>query len=222
MVRGTYSILCLTLLLGACQRDHQQTVMIEKPISSRPIVTVVPVIDKSRHGLSWNVSQELTQAIRQRLTQDDRLYLLSEDQIYAMMRKAGERQDPFGLETQWIKKAYPQNEFIAFFELVEHRELPLTLTEETKEEGPAQLNIAMRVRVFDLRENEPKVILQEIVEQSHHVPKQFTRHQFNQVPWGDEMFEISPLGIAHQKLCQELSNRIEDYILLNCEKTSTR
>ena len=41
---------------------------------------------------------------------------------------------------------------------------------------------------------------------------------FSQVLWGDETFEISPLGLAHAKICQEISSRMEDYILLNCEK----
>ncbi len=64
--------------------------------------------------------------------------------------------------------------------------------------------MSVRVRVIDVREKTPKVVLQEIVEQSHHVPRQFTKANFNQVPWGDEAFDISPLGIAHDQLCKEL------------------
>lgn len=218
MARWKYSIVCFALLLGGCHRNETSTAMIEQPISARPIVAVIPVMDRSRHNLSWNVSHEFTQAIRLRLSQHNRLYLMSEDQVYAMTRKQNPGHDPFGLDLSWIKKAYSQNEFIAFFDLIEHQEIPLASPADSHEESPAQLNIAMRVRVFDLRGNEPKIALQEIVEQSHHIPKQFTRSQFHQVPWGDETFEISPLGLAHEKLCQEISSRVEDYILLNCEK----
>jgi hypothetical protein len=211
------SIWACALLLSGCRGDNSSTALIEKPVTSRPIISVVPVMDRSRHELSWNVSKELTHTIRERLAQHNSLYLLSEDQVYALTRKSGQAHDPFGLETAWVKKAYPQNEFVAFFELVEHREIPLTEADLIPEECPAQLNVSMRVRVFDLRAEAPKVVLHEIVQQSHHVPKQFTQTQPNQAPWGDEMFDISPLGIAHEKLCQEIAGRVEDYILLNCK-----
>jgi hypothetical protein len=213
------------LFLGGCIHDSSSALVIEKPVTTRPIVAVVPVIDKSRHDLSWNVSNELTAAIRQRLAQHDSLYLLSETQVYAMTRKSSANHDPFESETAWIKKGYPQNEFVSFFELITHRETPLASCEPDSEGSPAELNIAVRVRVFDLRGEVPKVVLEEVVEQSHHIPQQFTRGQLApapgqvpcQVPWGDEMFEISPLGIAHEHLCAELASRVEDYILLNCK-----
>ncbi|MGH2611939.1 MAG: CT253 family lipoprotein [Rhabdochlamydiaceae bacterium] len=213
-----HSIWACALFLGGCSKGANSTaVLIEQPVTTRPIVTIAPVFDRSHHELSWNISHELTAAIRQRLTQYGHLYLLSEDQVYAMTRRLPQGHDPFGLETAWVKKGYPQNEFVAFFELIDHREVPLLSSKSNSEEGPAQLNVSMRVRVFDLRGDVPNVVLEEIVEQSHHIPRQFTRNQFNQVPWGDEMFEISPLGIAHEKLCQELASRVEDYILLNCK-----
>lgn len=210
------SVGLVILLLAGCQRGNDSTTaLIEKPVTARPIVAVVPVMDRSRHELSWNVSQELTQALRARLAQHNTLYLLSDDQVYALTRKSINGNDPFGVETAWVKKGYQQNEFVTFFELIDHREQ--SLTEEESDASPAELTLAMRVRVFDLRGQAPKIVLEERVEQTHHIPKQFTRNQFNQVPWGDEMFEISPLGIAHQKLCQELASRVEDYILLNCK-----
>jgi hypothetical protein len=210
------SIWACTLFLAGCRGGSSTTALIEMPVMTRPIVAVVPVMDKSRHELPWNVSKELTVEIRQRLSQHGRLYLMSEDQVYAMSRRASERPDPFGLETDWIKKGFPQNEFVAFFELIDHKEIPLNEPELLAEESPAELNVSIRVRVFDLRGQEPKIVLQEIVQQSHHIPKQFTQNQ-SIVLWGDEMFDISPLGIAHEKICQELAGRVEDYILLNCK-----
>ncbi len=217
MNRWKSGVAVFALLLGGCQYDQTLTSVIERPaLKGRPIVALLPVADLSRHDLSWNVSHELTESIRKHVSEHNRLYLISKDQIDEIQHKSAQR-DPFGIETGWVKKAYPLNEFVAFFELVEHREIPLV----NGEGSPAQLSVAMRVRVFDLRTEQATVVLQEIIEQSHHIPKQFTRNQFNEVPqasWGDEMFEISPLGIAHEKLCQELATRVEDYILLNFEK----
>ncbi len=217
-------LLGAVILLAGCNDDDSLVFLMEKPVTTRPIVAIVPVMDMARHQLAWNISDELTLAIRQRLTQHNHLYLLGADQVYAMTRRSvkDKNRDPFGIDTSWVRKAYPQNEFVAFFELVEHREIPLTL--EAVTESPAELNMAVRVRVFDLRAEEPKVVLQEIVEQSHHIPQQFTHsetpeagHVSSQVAWGNETFDISPLGIAHEKLCQEIAARVEDYILLNCQ-----
>ncbi len=214
------SVWACLLLFAGCKNDNSSTALIEKPVTTRPIVAVTAVTDRSRHELSWNVSQELTSAIRGRLAQHGSLYLLSEDQVYALTHKAQKidsSRDPFGMDTAWVKKGYPDNEFAAFFELIDHRELSLGGPTSAQEESPAELTLSMRVRVFDLRGQAPKIVLEEVVQQSHHIPKQFTLSQSNQVPWGDEMFEISPLGIAHQKLCQELASRVEDYILESCK-----
>jgi hypothetical protein len=203
------------LFLGGCVPDRT-TALIEKPLSVRPIVGVNTVIDHTRHDLSWDISQELSSAIRLHLSKQENLYLLSEHQIATIAQKLAKKNyDPFSGNTEWLKKMYPQNEFVAFFELIEHQENPISAAEN----APAELLIALKVHVFDLRADTPKVVLQEIVQQSHHVPMQFTKSHNNQVPWGDETFEISPLGLAHDQLCQEVASRIEDYILLSCEKS---
>jgi hypothetical protein len=90
------------------------------------------------------------------------------------------------------------------------------------QESSAELIVSVRVLVVDVREKTPKVVLQEIVEQSNHVPKQFTKANFNQVPWGDEAFAVSPLGIAHDQLCKEIAARVEDYILISGARDGSR
>lgn len=209
-------LLILTCFLGGCKHDQNPTALMERPVQIRPIVSINSVIDHARHDLPWDVSQELTRAIRLRLTQQNSLYLLSEHQVSAMAQKLTDKRDPFGdnSEMTWLKKVYPQNEFVAFLELIDHQETPLSAAENS----PAELTIAMKVHVFDLRQQQPRVVLQEIVRQSHHIPMQFTQGRDHQLPWENEMFEISPLGLAHEKLCQEVAVRIEDYILLSCTK----
>ena len=74
--------------------------------------------------------------------------------------------------------------------------------------------MTMRVRVFDVRGNEPKVILQELVQNSHFIPRQFTSEHFYQASWGTENFQITPVGLAHAKFTKELASRIGEYVLL--------
>lgn len=216
MTRWAISLTTLSLIFSSCNQGTQDSSssLLESPVLSRPIVALVPVIERARTDLKWSVSKELSHAIRQRLTQKNHLYLMSEDAVASMAKRAMSGHDPFGLDTSWVKKAFPQNEFVAFMELLEHREVSLYPTAETQD-SPAELNLTVRVRVFDTREQTPKVVLQEIVQQSHHIPRPFNKANFNQVPWGDEAFEVSPLGIAHEALTKEIASRIEDYILLS-------
>ncbi len=219
MRRGAGFLLGLTLILIGCNKkgEDSSTAFLEAKASNRPIVAIVPILDHSRSDLNWNVSQELTQAIRKRLVSRNQLYVIGEDTFASKASKALSSHDPFELETGWVRKSFTPNEFVVFMDLVEHDETPIPATDRPQEpqEAPAELTLSVRVRVFDVRVKTPKIVLEEIVQQSHHIPRQFTKTNFNQVPWGNETFDVSPLGIAHDMLCKEIASRVEDYILIS-------
>jgi hypothetical protein len=214
MYRGAVLLSAISLILGGCyQNGNQSSVFSEARASNRPIVSFVPVIDNSKSDLNWNVSQELSKAVRERLTQKNQVYMVGEEPVAALAEKALSTHDPFDIDISWVRKSFPQNEFVVFLELMEHKEVPV-MAKETQD-SPAELSMSVRVLVVDVRQKTPKVVLQEIVEQSHHIPRQFTQtSQASQTYWGDEAFDVSPLGIAHDQLCKELATRIEDYILI--------
>ncbi len=213
MYRGAAVLCAISLILGGCYTNSDfSAAFTEARASNRPIVSFIPVIDNSKSDLNWNVSQELSKAIRDRLAQKNQVYMVNEEPVAALAEKALSAHDPFELDTSWVRKAFPQNEFVVFTELMEHNEVPVN--EKDAQDSPALLTLSVRVRVVDVRQKTPKVVLQEIVEQSHHIPRQFTKANFKQVPWGDEAFDVSPLGIAHDQLCKEIATRVEDYILL--------
>lgn len=211
MMRG--AVLLVSLILGGCYYSgNLPSILSEARASNRPIVSFVPVIDHSKSDLNWNVSHELSKAIRDRLAQKKRVYMVDEDHVAALSQKALSSHTPFEGDTSWVRRSFPENEFVVFTELMRHSETP-TMPKDLQN-SPAELTMAVRVVIVDVREKTPKVVLQEIVEQSHHVPRQFNKVNLNQVCWGDEAFDVSPLGIAHDQLCKELATRIEDYILL--------
>ena len=71
-----------------------------------------------------------------------------------------------------------------------------------------------RIKVVDLRSEKPQIVLQELIQDTHFIPKRFSRFNYEQVIWGQENYNLSPLGLAHSALSKEIARRVEDYILL--------
>lgn len=218
MSRFLLTLPLLALIAAGCDDEQSQQVAYQQaPVAAKPVVTIVPVIDNTSSGFSWNVSDEMTTALYHRLSQRDNFYLVDLNQAKLKTRKLHESQNPFGTEISWVKKAFSGDEFVVFMELIEHHEV---LRQDRKRSMDpktcaADLNLSMRVRVFDTRGKEVKVVLQELVHNSHFVPKQFTHVNFQQVKWGEEGFSISPVGLAHNDFIKEISGRLEDYISLS-------
>ncbi|MGR3973130.1 MAG: CT253 family lipoprotein [Candidatus Rhabdochlamydia sp.] len=198
----------LTIFLGGCAH-RQSTFSMEKPVSNRPIVSLAPMINHSKPSSHWNVAQELSQTIRAHLANEGTLYLLSKDLVDNLSDKIKPGKNPFSHDLQWIKKAYPPSEFVAFFELLQHKMSPLNHADSDLQPTSSFLNLSMRVRVFDVRSASPQVVLEELIEHSHYLPL-----EAKDTSWGDNMFDLSPIGLAHEKLCQEVACRVEDYILI--------
>lgn len=208
MLRRSGIFLLSILTLASCQnKKDSETAVQETPVAGRPIVAVVPLIDHSDHGLAWNVADELTKGLYVSLLEKQDLYLMNHEKVSGLLKKLSRENDPFGTNLAWVKRAFAGSEFVVFTELAQHEEVPLAAVDSA-----AELQIALRVRVIDLRDQKPKVILQEVLRKTEHVARPFTKANFTQVPWGDELFEISPLGMTHAQVTKELANRIDDYI----------
>jgi hypothetical protein len=219
MLRPIFASACCALLLTCCQKDQsaQKTAQVTSKMGLKPIVAVVPVIDTTKNELSWSLSDELTGSIQQRLAQKNKLFLVDLHQVRAQTKKLDGAINPFGTDLSWMKKSFAGDEFVVFMELIEHEEL--FVTDKKKPDEPqncaVDLNMAMRLRVVDLRGEQPVIVLQELVHNSHFIPKPFTSLNFYQVPWGEDLFSISPIGLAHAAFCKEIASRVEDYILLS-------
>jgi hypothetical protein len=203
-------LLSLLLLAAGCNRRNDEQSLFYSDGRSKPVVALVPVIDSSDHDLSWSLSDEFTSTIQDRLLQREMLFLIDNKRVQAITQTLKEENNPFGTDLNWIKTAFPKQEFVVFMELIEHRETAAVVFSES----PVELNMSMRLRIFDLRGTTPKVVLQELIHESEYLSMGFTHNNFFQVPWGRESFSITPLGLAHAKLIKEVSGRIEDYILI--------
>ena len=213
MSRVIFSLCLLCCIAGCTSRIAPETAYVVAYVSKdgprRPIVALVPLIDSTLPHLSWNLSDELTAGIERRLDKKDIFYLARPARMRQIARTLSPAQNPFGTDPSWMKEAFPRDEFVVFMELLEHDEVPLS-----PGDAPAELNIAVRLRVLDLRGQKVRVVLQEVVRESHYIPKPFTRAHFAPATWGSDTYSITPLGLAHAQLSKEIAGRIEDYILL--------
>lgn len=220
MSRFILSLSLLAILATGC--DDQQSgsqAYHQSAASAKPVVAVVPVIDNTKDARSWNISDELTTALYSRLSQDNRFYLVDLSEVRAKTKKLHDNQNPFGTEFSWIKKVFQGDEFVAFAELIEHEEI---LRQDRKKSidpktCAADLKMGMRLRVFDLRGKEPKIVLQEMIHNTHFVPRQYTKMNFQQPSWGEDSFSFSPVGLAHGDFTKEIAQRLEDYIALHAQ-----
>lgn len=221
MFRQSAPFVCLALLVGSCEDNMSQNnyAGYQSVVEKKPLVALLPLIDNTKHGLSWDISEELTSSVHHRLLLKDKLYLVDKEKVLSATKKLKESDNPFVNDLSWMKRSFPSDEFVVFLELIEHDEVPVYSTRQAAPgEVDADLQMSVRVRVVDLRGEQPKIVLQELIHESHRIPKQFTKANFHQVPWDDDSFSISPVGLAHDALSKEIAVRVQDYILLSTRK----
>ncbi|MBI3211996.1 MAG: hypothetical protein HYZ47_04880 [Simkania negevensis] len=183
---------------------------------AKPSVALVPVFDRSEATVGWNLSEEFTDHLRQRFLKKNQFYLATPEEVNEKTTKLSQDQNPFTNHYSWVKETFSGQEFVIFVELIEHDIHPKKLQENflDKISPSSEISISMRVRVFDLREEEPAIILQEIVHQDHLIPQPSDLAKEDPEKWKKLIFNFSPLGLAHLQIAKEVSTRIEDYILV--------
>lgn len=218
MSRFILGVSLLALVATGCDDDqhNDSQAYYQSAKQTKPTVSIIPIIDHTKSDYEWNLSDELSSSIFNRLAEQNHLAIVDPLRAQAKFKKF-HQENPFGPEVTWMKKAFQGDDFVVFLELIEHQEV---LKHDRKkvaspEECSADLNMSMRIRAFDLRGEKPKVILQELVHDSHFIPRQFTQANFYQVPWGHESFGISPIGLAHAEFTKEISSRLESYITMS-------
>ncbi len=203
---------CALAATGCQKQGSETTPTLLGRSEDRPRVALVPVIDRTAKAYDWNLGDEMSEGVATHLVGRGAVTLEPEAQIRTLAKKI--KGNPFGPQIGWVKEAFRTQQFVAFLELITHEEVFRTRNAKDVDLSTcaADLNMSMRVRVFDIRGKEPVVILQEIVQDTHFIPKQFTRVNFEQVSWGDEDFNFSPIGMAHVQFEKQIARRIEEYI----------
>ena len=216
MIRNFF-ILITALFLASCgnKNNNLQTLRYHDDGRAKPVVTIVPMIDSSSYEISWSISDEFTLLIKDKLLKQGDLFIQNNENIHL-----SNDDNPFGSNLGWVKKSFHSSEFVVFLELVEHEDVPLikTVKDPSKiseaKKAAVNLNVAMRLRIMDVRGDSPKIVLQEIIKDHYYIPNYMERTDYNITHWGTEEYKTSPMGIAHAQFSKHVIERINDYVTL--------
>lgn len=198
----------LTLLAVSCSHSQMDFMSrFHEDGRVKPSIAIASMLDTTSFDASWNLSEEITQGVMQQLASAGTIYVHTQEE-------SPFTENPFSADLSWMKREFQGEEFVAFLELVEHEFAPVRTKGISLQEASSNLNMAVRIRVIDLRPDAPRIVLQEMVRDSYFVPKTLIPTDYSVDVWGTEGFRKSPMGIAHAGLIQEIATRIGDYILL--------
>lgn len=202
------SAILIALAMVSCSRSNRdEMTRFHEDGRAKPSLAIAPMIDTTSFDASWSLSEELTSGIMHQIAGTGQIFVHSQEE-------SPFTENPFGNDLSWMKREFHNEEFVAFFELVEHEFTPVKTKDVPLQEASNNLNMAIRLRVVDLRPAVPKVVLQEMIRDTYFVPKTLIPNDYAVDTWGSENFRKSPMGIAHNLLIQEIAHRISDYILL--------
>lgn len=206
------STLSLALFAVACSNSNQEMSLFHEDGRAKPAVAIASMIDTTTFDCAWSLSEEITSMVVDKIADTGKIYVQSSvDSPFA--------ENPFGNDLAWMKREFQNQEFVVFLELVEHSMTPVirgkkSQNTQTTQEMASNLNMSVRVRVMDLRGNTPKIVLQEMVRDSYYIPKTLIPTNYNEIVWGSAEYQVTPMGIAHRQLTQEIVSRVSDYVLL--------
>lgn len=211
-----YAIMALLLLIG-CQSNKEESLSrFYDDGKAKPAVMIVPMIDSTCYDIPWSLSEEFTHIIKKNLIKNGNIYIPQNNKKFILSSTS----NPFSNDISWLKNKTPDEEFIIFLELIEHKDIPIMKTIKKGSKLPESkkraynLEIAMRLRVVDVRKDIPKIIMQEKIEESYYIPNNIERTNYNITTYGTGEYKSSPMGKIHKKFAKKLTKRINDYIAI--------
>jgi hypothetical protein len=206
--------LVILIIATSCQnKQNDEYTRFYDDGRAKPQVAIAPVIDSSSSDLSWSLSEEFSTIIDERVNRFGTLFSIPHEELENVLTH---NQNPFSGDLSWVKTSFTNNEFVVFLELINHENIEIEnkATAKINSINPSNLNVAMRIRILDLRGTSPKVVLQERISDSFYLPSSPFKVDYNKTSWGTVEFRNTHLYNAHLQFAKEISKRINDYILL--------
>lgn len=200
---------CLCVTATACGPRYADYYPYHEDGRVKPSVVMLPIQDKSDSGLKWNLSDELNQNMTYRL--------LDSGNLYVLQGNVSADTDCFSRDLNFAKQGN-KADFVVAMELIEHRTEPYERGKITplylihNRECDSVLLMKMRVRIIDTRSQQPVVVLQEIHQSNHMLPRDRDNIDYSSCHWGMDPYNRTPVALGHQKMMDDISARVERVI----------
>lgn len=177
---------------------------------SKGIVLMLPVTEnlrlKEKNKLySWDLKEEFNKEIAKRFNLSNKIYFLKQS-VSSKIAEQFFSLEGVSVSNHVISQLLPA-EFVVATELLDQEELIDDL-------GNGLITASLRVRVYDLRKDEVKLIYQEIMESSQPIVTS-NINDYIRYGWKSKVFDSTPMGLMHNRLMREVVGRVEGYICAN-------
>lgn len=184
---------------------------------AKPVVAIIPFIDTTDVELGWDMEEEFTQQIYGQAMEENALFLLPKAKVYSIASKYNPH-ELNGMDLDFALR-FHNAEFVVVMELVEHKVVPfekgkvIPLYSIHNRPCNSVLMMKVRLRIIDVRNDQPVLVLQEIFNSNHMLPMGEENRDYSETPWGDPEYNKTYLAIAHQRMANDLLTRISQMIL---------
>jgi hypothetical protein len=215
-MKYVWAVLVMAILFTGCAGRGTKVSAVHKHEQKHAAVTtVLPMASRMPSPYPWDMREEFTTLLREQLGAAKNIKLASEAQAnqgYEQVQSA----NLFGSDLSFVKQFAP-SDFVVVTELIEHKTVPyepykIKPLYATTGQISDVLTILVRVRVIDMRQATPKVILQEIVPSNHQIARHTRDIDYSVLPWGTNAYRSTPVAIAHSRLARDVAERIKEYI----------
>ncbi len=181
--------------------------------SPKASVELSPLFDATvnQQLFPWSVAQELSDSIKAELEVKDNLRLKSIER--SLLPDQGKKAyDLFRVEVSELKE-FSEADFLVLMELVEHRLGGLSKRhKKAAKDAEGVISTALRLKVLDMRADEAKTVLSEIIEQDFFLTKADRQVDYMLTSYGDLNYKHTALAKAHSKLVSKVVEHISEYV----------
>jgi hypothetical protein len=213
-----YLITCalLSLSVSSCSsyRQDNPTTVYEDG-RGKPHLTLIDIADRSQHLLPWDLSVELTPALTKNIRSLGAIYLEPHDALPMEIdetRMTTQLMRNHQIPLEW----HGTTEFVALVEIIDHYLSPqIEKTSLMRQSSRSQhLSIKARLKIFDLRKTDAKLVLSEIVTHEAVIPSSHQLANYTKNHYTQKNYTSTPIGTAHKNFVAKIGGRIHDYVLL--------
>jgi|GEM_PF-2977512 len=185
----------------------------------RPQIAVIPVANKTTAKLPWDLETEMTDDVLECLMANGTFWVSPFNQFECALEQTKGR-DYFGTDLSFANH-FSHNDFLIVAELVEHEMKPYSreaypdLQVSHSAEKHQVLALAIRLRVIDLRHEEPIIVRQEIIDTYKLVSPKGTKVAHDVLADKVPNYGSTPLSKGHKELASVVADKIEEAVFCN-------